>query len=451
MEQVREYRSREITYQVLHRVMFGGAYSNLVLQGALDREKEPLLPEERRAITFLFYGVLRNFFLLDAIFRSKAHRGKLSVSPSLRLLAWMAIFELLYQKRIPRYATLSEYGKMALEKCSLHESKFLTACLGKVSTKDVEPLVRVAGSKAARMALEFSHPEWFVASVLKVYGEIECLKMLRTNNLGMPAYYRVNTTRFSVRELIELFDQTQRIILKTVHHLPGCVYFKVGETYYPRREYEGGWLTPQDFSTQIVAHAVAPRPGESVLDLCCGRGTKATHLAELMKNTGSVTACDKFEHKIDLLKADAQRLGLSIIEPHVADVTARPDLGLFDRVLLDAPCSGTGTFRRRPEIKQRLRPEDIGQLMDLQKELLDAAASYVRPGGRLVYSTCSVLPEENDDIAGRFLEKHTEFSSVAEPVEISRIPGQRTPFGKVFLSHQTQACASAVYVMNKRG
>jgi 16S rRNA (cytosine967-C5)-methyltransferase len=441
------YKGRKTAYRVLHRVLNGGAYSNIVLNNVL--EDKSLTPGDRRTTTFLVYGVLRNLNLLDAVFRSKARKGKITATPALLLASRMAIFEILFQKKIPKYATISEYMKLASAECSKGETRFLNACLRRVSYKDMTMLLEDAENDVQRMALEFSCPDWFIESVLEYYGTEETLKMLRTGNLGMPSYYRVNRIRTSTAEIMEMYAM-QHLEVNASSHIRDCIYFKAGQGHHPSREYGAGWLTPQDASTQIIAHAVAPQPGEEILDMCCGRGTKAAHMAELMGNRGRIYACDIHAHKTALLGQEAERLGINIIDAHTADATDIGELGLFDRVLVDTPCSGTGTFRRRPELKQRLRPADVIELMRLQRRLLDSAAQHVKPGGRLVYATCSVLPEENDDMAADFLERHDAFLPVRDEPAIADIPQFKTPFGSIFLPHQVQACGAAVYIMVRK-
>jgi 16S rRNA (cytosine967-C5)-methyltransferase len=441
------YRGRITAYRALHRVLHGGAFSNIVLGNALDDAS--LAPGDRRTATFLVLGVLRNLALLDAVFRSKTSKGKITAAPALLLAARMAIFEILFQNKIPKYATISEYMKIAAAECSKSETKFLNACLRRVSHKDMHSLLEDAETDLRRMALEFSCPEWFAQSAVKFYGMDDTLKMLRANNLGMPSYFRTNPLRVSEDELSDMYAR-QRVDTAFSKRLPNCVYFKVGQGYHPAREVRAGLLTPQDFSTQIVAHAVAPQPGDSVLDLCCGRGAKATHLAELMGNRGRVLACDIHAHKTEIAAGEAERLGVSILETRVCDATDPGDMGSFDRVLVDAPCTGTGTFRRRPELKQRVRPAQVMELAFLQRRMLEAAARLVAPGGRLVYATCSVLPEENDDVAAEFLERHEDFAPARNEPALEHLPQFKTPFGSVFLPQHTQACGAAVCILDRK-
>lgn len=441
-----EYKGRSTAGRVLHRVLHSGAYVNIVLNNTLADES--LSPGDRRMTTLLVYGVLRNLRLLDEVFRSKTKRGKITASPTLLLTARMAIFEILFLKKTPKYATISEYMNIASNDCSKQETKFLNACLRRVSRKDIDLVLDETQNETQRLALEFSCPNWFLDSVLHYFGREETRKMLRANNLGMPTYYRVNTLRTTTGDILDKYGMQHLDVLQS-KTLRDCIYFKAGQAYHPDSEFQAGLLTPQDFSTQIMAHAVDPRPGQSVLDLCCGRGTKTTHLAELMENKGSISACDIHAHKTSLLKDEAARLGIDIINATVADATKPAGDAQYDRVLLDVPCSGTGVFRRKPELKQRLNPADIIDMVLLQRRLLESAAARVKPGGRLVYATCSVLPEENDDVAASFLEKHEEFKAVRNAPCIAGIPCFQTPFGTIFLPHQVQACGAAVYILDK--
>ena len=173
-----------------------------------------------------------------------------------------------------------------------------------------------------------------------------------------------------------------------------------------------GLIRIQDEASQLIARLVAPKPGERILDLCAGTGGKTLHLAALMENRGRITAVDLHSDRLRMLREEAGRLGVTIVETRTGDAAAPAETfrGIFDRVLLDAPCSGLGTLRRNPEIRWRLAPADLNKCMQTQKRLLRSAADCVRPGGRLVYSVCTVTPEENEIVIGDFLRNRPDFT-----------------------------------------
>jgi 16S rRNA (cytosine967-C5)-methyltransferase len=187
------------------------------------------------------------------------------------------------------------------------------------------------------------------------------------------------------------------------------------------RSYKEGQIQVQDEASQLVARLLDPGAGEKILDACAGTGVKASHLAEIMKNRGTVTAVDINRRKVKALRENAERLGIAIIAPLVMDLREDPGesfLGAFDGVLLDVPCSGLGTLRRNPEIKWRITAAELDRHADLQKRLLGVAAGCLRRGGRLVYSTCSVMPEENENVISDFLSRHGDFRCIPPPALI---------------------------------
>jgi 16S rRNA (cytosine967-C5)-methyltransferase len=185
--------------------------------------------------------------------------------------------------------------------------------------------------------------------------------------------------------------------------------------------YQQGQIQVQDEASQLIARLLDPGPGEKILDACAGAGVKTTHLSEIMKNNGIVMAVDISRQKVKALRENAERLGASIIVPLLKDLREDPGEAFrdaFDGILLDVPCSGLGTLRRNPEIKWRITAEDIPRHTDLQKRLLGVSAGCLRPGGRLVYSTCSVLPEENEAVIADFLSRHGDFRCIRPPALI---------------------------------
>jgi len=168
-----------------------------------------------------------------------------------------------------------------------------------------------------------------------------------------------------------------------------------------------------DSASMLVGYALSPEPNEHILDVAAAPGGKSTHIAQLMRDTGQIVACDVYDHRVDLLKSNLQRLGISSVKPILSDSRDLPDdikAIEFDRVLVDAPCSGTGVLRRRADLRWKRTEEDLKHLVTLEKELLEAAACQVTPGGVLVYSTCSIEPEENRELIREFLSEHPEFS-----------------------------------------
>ncbi len=446
------YHGRKIAFKALRRILYGGAFSNIISRKTI--ESEGASPDDNRAAVNLIYGVLRNHRLIDEVLKSKSKRKKLTLSHGALLLARMAAYELLFMDKVPGYASVSEYMKMARGVCGRRESGFMNACLRQVAPDDIDVLLKSAENEIEAIALKYSHPEWLTEKLAGTYGMKKTKAVLEANNTPQDTFFRMNRTKISIKDKEELKgEKPERICnFNRVNSPPFCVCIPPGSGAFPAKEYNAGLMTAQDRSSQYIAYFAAPGDGERILDLCCGSGIKTTQLAELAP-CASITASDVHAHKLKALKAEFNRLGIDDdnIEIFCGDMAKKHDLGTFDCVLLDAPCSGSGTLRRKPELKMRITEEDVRQLSDLQARLLDAAAGYVRSGGRIVYSTCSVLPEENQVLIEHFLDSHSAFENVTKET-VSKLPFSTDAFihdgiGVTFLPCDTRACGGYISVL----
>jgi 16S rRNA (cytosine967-C5)-methyltransferase len=290
-------------------------------------------------------------------------------------------------------------------------------------------------------------------ALAEAYSIEKAKQILRANNNPQPSYFRVNVNRMSVDDFMAASEYNHRGFEKT-ESPPACVMFQHGRGGFPAREHESGWLTPQDRSTQFIPYYLMLEKGDRVLDLCCGSGIKTAQMIEIAPEDVEVTAVDRFSHKLASLENELSRLGLSRIATVEADITDKPCLGEFNKILLDAPCSNSGTVRRRPEIKYRMREADISELTATQDSLLDAASGYMTSGGSLVYSTCSILPIENDRRIEGFLYRHPEFELATGEIESSlRFVSPRArldKYGVTFFPNSTNACGTYVCVVRKK-
>lgn len=268
-------------------------------------------------------------------------------------------------------------------------------------------------SSVSRISLIHSHPEWMVAEWIQLYGEAETEAMCAANNLSPTMSLRANALRVTRDELIAQIGRqiTDAEIEPSAVAPDGIVASDVGNIA-ELPAYASGSCTVQDESSMLVARALAPEAGMKVLDMCAAPGGKTTHIAELMKNKGEVIALDVHPHKIKLIEENAFRLGISIIESRKGDARNADELlagRMFDRILVDAPCTGLGVIRRKPDIKWHKWQEDAAAISGIQYEILCTAARLAAPEGKIVYSTCTVQPEENERLVRRFLTEHTEW------------------------------------------
>ena len=233
-------------------------------------------------------------------------------------------------------------------------------------------------------------------------------------------YVRVNTTKVTADQCIQSLEQ-EGVSARKDSLLPDCLILEGTSSIERLKAFEQGLFHVQDKSSQMCAWTLSPKPGERVLDVCSAPGSKSFTAAELMDNQGEIISCDIFEEKIRKISDGAARLDLSCIHPQMQDGTVYdPQLGLFDRVLCDAPCSGLGIISRKPEIKYK-RMQDLQQLPEIQAKILDTASRYVKVGGTLVYSTCTLLPQENDAVVEKFLQEHGEFEPLVLPEQVRAV------------------------------
>lgn len=407
--------ARRLALKLLKSIEADGAYANLALDKALEREPSAraLGPADRSLVTELVYGVTRWRLHLDHTIDAY------SSTPAAELPVWarnalrMGVYQILHLDKIPDRAAVFESVALAREFGHPGTAALVNAVLRKVTGEGAAPLPAVGPNGAAeRLSVEFSHPVWLVRRWLEHFGDDETRRLLAVDNEAAPLTLRANVTRVSPPELMARLE-SEGVATTPGRRFPEALVGRSSDIPLRRLgAYQAGLFSVQDESAMSAGHAVDPQPGWLVIDACAGVGGKSTHLAELMGDAGRIVAVDLFRHKLDLLRASMSRLGLTSIETRCLDARELPrsDLdGQADAVLVDAPCSGLGVLRRRPDLRWRLGPEDIDRLTGLQAEILEAAAHCVRPGGVLVYATCSVDPSENEVVVRGFLASHTEF------------------------------------------
>ncbi len=407
--------SREVALEVLHRVDTGGAWSGTLLRRLLDRSA--LSPVDEALATELALGTLRHRAEVDWAL-ARFSRTPLAALPSrIRAVLRLGAYQVLFLDKIPPRAACWEAVEMAKRVGHAGTARLVNAVLRRLA--DAPAPIPDGGDTIEGIALRFSHPAWLVARWIERFGPGETCALCAANNATPPSAVRLNTLRGSPEDLAARLARTG-VETAPSALLPEGRRITAGPAAARRDAYEAGWFTPQDEGSMLVARVVAPHPGETVIDACAAPGGKTTHLAALMENRGRLIACDILSAKLEAVSRQCARLGVTIAEVRELDAaqvgTVYP--GAADRVLVDAPCSGLGVVRRRPEIKWRLQPEDLVEMAVGQRRLLSGAAGSVRPGGLLVYSVCTFEPEEGPAVASAFLQEHPEFV----PAEITGWP-----------------------------
>lgn len=423
--------ARDVALDVLLAVHERGAYANLALDGELSRE--PLATRDAALATELAYGALRSEGTLDWVLAGYSSRGLADLAPQLLDVLRLAAYQILYMD-VPDHAAVNEAVNQARTRLHQGAASYANAVLRALAAgRDGLDWPSPEADWEEHISIKLWHPKWLVTKWAAELGREETEKLCRADNAPPVLCLRVNTLRTRREELLEEFHR------RAIDADAGLL---VAEAIKLRRagaladlpEHAAGLVYAQDEGSMAVSHALAPKPRETVVDLCAAPGGKATHLAELMRNRGRVLAVDLNLKRLGLVNESAKRLGDAIIETVQADATSWRPSKPADRVLLDAPCSGLGVLARRAEARWRKRPEDILKLADLQARLLDNAAEIVKGGGALVYSTCTISRAENQDQAAAFLSRHADFKP-GNPTEDLGIAAPSGPGWMQLLPH----------------
>lgn len=426
----KQQNPRQLAFLALREV-HKGAYADVALDRTLRIAN--LNDADRRLMTELVYGSVRRQRTLDAIIDGLGKKKASQQPPDLRTILHLGLYQLRYQERIPPSAAVNTTVELAKENgfsgLSAFVNGFLRQYIRSVEASG-EPL-NFPDNPVERLGILHSYPDWIVQLWLEQLSEAETAQLCEWMNEPPAIDLRVNSLLTTV-EKVEVVLKSAGILSRRVPQVPQALRL-IGSTGAIQNipGFKEGWWTVQDSSAQLVTHLLDPQPGEVIIDACAAPGGKTTHIAELMGDNGKVWACDRTASRLKKLKENAQRLNLKSIQILTGDSRNFPQFtNLADRVLLDVPCSGLGTLHRHADARWRQTPETVQELSILQGELLNSASSYVKPGGILVYSTCTLHPLENKTVIESFLEHHPNWQ-IDPPPSTSPTSAFLTPEGWV--------------------
>jgi 16S rRNA (cytosine967-C5)-methyltransferase len=390
---------------LLDRISKGG-FVERHLDRALTRAR--LSPEDRALCQELTYGSVRWQATLDWLI-TRLTDGR-PQRPVVQVLLRLGLYQIFWLNRIPPHAAVHTTVEAARIYRYESHAGFINAVL-RSALRDQALIHReLAGLQDTQPAVGWSHPEWLVTRWTNRYGKEATLKLLEWDNSAAKVYARVNTLKADPAKLLE-FWRTDGVSYNFVFKdwLEENLVFELKSptALEEMRSFKNGFFYVQDPSTLFAVDLLAPKPGERILDLCAAPGGKTTYIAQRMKNEGKIVASDSSPDRLELLKENRDRLGATCVEIVPANALLPAD---FDRVLVDAPCSNTGVLRRRVDLRWRVTPEEFTRLREEQLALLRRAAAFVKPGGVLVYSTCSLEPEENAGVVEEFLKMNPAFA-----------------------------------------
>ena len=418
--------ARQTAYDLLLKTELQGAYSNIALDEAL--EKSGLASRDKAFAAALFYGVLERKMTLDYVIRAYSKTEYDKIDKRAVQLLRMGLYQLLYMTAVPESAAVNETVKLCPERIKGFVNAILRSFIrgGRQLSLDIP-------DENGRLSVEYSCPKWLVKMWRKSYGDECTLAMLKASFGRPPLYAKVNTIKCTADCLIERLA-AENIPAVRNPLLPDCIEIGKISGIESCKAYREGLFHVQDISSQLCCKIVAPRSGETVLDICAAPGGKSFSMAEAMENKGRLLSFDLYEARAQLIKSGAKRLGLDVITAGVNDALVLNEaMPKADRVLCDVVCSGLGVIRRKPEIKYKPKAEIAG-IPEIQRKILDTSKNYVKAGGLLVYSTCTLNPEENEAVAEDFLAKNSDF--YPEPISTD-IAGGEGGWYRSFFPHIT--------------
>lgn len=400
--------ARILAYQALYDILEKDAYANLTIQHIL--RSYDLKEAETHLLTELVYGVLRRYNYIIWIISKLSTRPVKKLHPSVRIIICLGLYQLLYLTRIPESAAVNESVKIAKKVTHRGNASFINAILRSyLRKKDEIKLIERHQDPILHDSLFYSEQEWLIRLFRKSYEEESTFRILESFNQTPFMTVRINTHKISIINLVRKLEE-KGINAETVSWKSDALIIRKG-AYSIWEFVEKGYVYVQSLSSMIPADVLCPQKNDKVLDMCAAPGSKTTQMSVFMEDTGSIDAWDLYSHKISLIKTNAEKLGLSNIRAQVRDSSILHDdsIDYYDRILLDAPCSGLGVLSHKPEIRWRRTEKDLEEFPQIQRKLLNCAARYLKKGGTLVYSTCTLNPKENEDMVQLFLSDHKDF------------------------------------------
>ncbi len=403
--------AREAAFKIFCDIEIDKNYSNMAINKIFKNNE--INDKDKGLATEIVYGVIENKKYLDFIINKLSKIKVKKMSSYVKIILRMGTYQILFLDNIENYAAVNETVKLA-NKYDKKSRGFVNAILRNeirqertIKYIDIEDPIR-------RLAVKYSYQQWIIEDWFDKFGMEFTEELLEAGNERPNLYLRTNTLKIDRETLLKEFEKEGIKANKAM--LPEGIMVEKFKGIENSRLYKEGYFTIQDISSMLVAKVMNPKENDMVLDVCSAPGGKSTHMAELMKNTGKVVSRDVFEHKIKVIKAASKRLGINNIEAEEFDATKldKESIEKFDCVLADVPCSGFGIIKRKPEIKYKSK-EELKDLPEIQAKILENASKYVKIGGTLVYSTCTVQDCENIDIVNEFLEKNSNYKLV--PIE----------------------------------
>ncbi|MBP2025850.1 16S rRNA (cytosine(967)-C(5))-methyltransferase RsmB [Peptoniphilus stercorisuis] len=387
---------------------------NVFYKGAFLNEELEILKEsdidirDYNLISNITTGVIQNRTYLDYIIKKNSKIKFRKIHKIILTILEMGIYQILFLDRVPDYSIIDESVKLAHVYGNRGSAGYVNGMLRNILRNKDSIEVDLKGKEY--LEVKYSHPMFYIDEILKDFSYEEAEELLKANNEKPPFTIRVNGLKTNRDDLKKSLEKQGYKVEKTNMSKDGLIVLDAFNIFNTK-DFKDGDFYIQDEASSLVSEILNPEYGSDVLDLCSAPGGKSTHLSALMNNTGNILACDISNHKLNLIRQNIKRLETRNIKLKKSDAIAfREDFkNKFDYILVDAPCSGLGLYRRKPEIKWNRKEEDLKELSEIQRKILKNASMYLKKGGHLVYSTCTITKIENEDVIYDFLEKNENF------------------------------------------
>ncbi|MBE6901732.1 MAG: 16S rRNA (cytosine(967)-C(5))-methyltransferase RsmB [Ruminococcaceae bacterium] len=404
--------ARLTAVKMLLKMEESDSFSNILLDSVLS---EAELGERDKAFAAaLFYGVTERKLTLDYVIEQNSNIPFHKLDKAAVMILRTGLYQLLYMSGVPESAAVNESVKLC-KKLKLFSAQGFVNGMLRSFVRNGKKISYLGLEKSQRLSIEYSCPKWLTDKWLEEYDVERTVKALKASVGKPPVYARVNTLKTNTEDLLAALKK-EHISAKKYSALDNCIVLEKTGDIEKSKAFREGLFHVQDISSQLCCLTLRPVVNETVIDMCAAPGGKSFTMAELMGNNGSLYSLDLHDMRVGLIEDGASRLGIRIINAKQGDATRyNTELPLADRVLCDVPCSGLGVIRRKPEIKYK-SPEEFAELPAIQRRILETACKYVKVGGTLVYSTCTLSRAENDDVVDAFAEVHPEFSPIVQTV-----------------------------------
>lgn len=398
---------RKVAVNVLDKVIFQGGYSNITLNNEI--KKSDLENLDKGLVTEIVYGTLKHKYTIDYILNSFIEKKIQSVDKKLINILRSAVYQLKYLDKVPEFAAVNEAVQLSKKKSTIASSKFINGVLRNIIRNNCEAKV-LPKDEISLLSYKYSFKPWLVEFFISNYGKENAINIMKGLNLRPYVTVRVNSLKCDYDEVLNSLREDGYLVSEG-EVAPEAIKIIKGSSIEENKFFKKGYITVQDESAMLVAPLLDAKENDIIFDLCSAPGGKTTHIAELINNKGVINAFDIYEHKLKLIEENSKRLGVDIIHPIQFDATILNGdyIDTASRVLIDVPCSGIGIIRKKPEIKDTKNLKDIAQIIEIQRKIMDNAAKYVKVNGILLYSTCTINKDENENNIKWFIEKFKNF------------------------------------------